>query len=143
MKAIRFHEFGDAHVLRYEDAATPTIGANDLLVQLKAAALNHLDVFVRSGAREKNIPLPHIPGSDGSGIIADVGSAVELFKRGDKVLISPGISCGHCAECLNNRDNLCRTYHVLGTMEDGTYAEYVKVPAANVVPIPDGLTFEE
>ncbi|MBI1803304.1 MAG: zinc-binding dehydrogenase [Ignavibacteriae bacterium] len=143
MKAIRFHEFGDAHILRYEEAPTPTIGPNDVLLQLKAAALNHLDVFARSGAREKNIPLPHIPGSDGSGVIAEVGSTVELVRRGDKVLISPGISCGNCPECLSKRDNLCRSYRVLGTKEDGTYAEYVRLPSANVVPIPEGLTFEE
>jgi len=143
MKAIRFHEFGDASVLRYEDAPTPVIGPNDVLVQLKAAALNHLDIFVRNGSRERNIPLPHIPGSDGAGIVADVGSAVDSLARGNKVLISPGISCGQCTECSVGRDYLCRFYHVLGTKEDGTYAEFVKIPAVNVVPIPDGLTFEE
>jgi len=143
MKTIRFHGFGDTNVLRYEDAPRPAIQPNGLLLRLEAAALNHLDVFVRSGARERDIPLPHIPGSDGAGVIAEVGTAVEACRVGDKVLISPGISCGHCIECSNGRDNFCRSYHVLGTKENGTYAEYVAIPAANVVPIPEGLTFEE
>ncbi|MBI5021367.1 MAG: zinc-binding dehydrogenase [Ignavibacteriales bacterium] len=143
MKAIRFHKFGDADVLKLEEAPKPLIGSNDVLLQMKAAALNHLDLFVRSGDREKSIPLPHIPGSDGAGIIAEVGSSVDFLKVGDKVLISPGISCGHCDMCLGGSDNLCRTYHVLGTKEDGTYSEFIKLPATNVLPIPDDLDFNQ
>lgn len=143
MKAIRFHNFGGVEVLQYEEVPTPIIGPTEVLVQLKAAALNHLDIWVRSGARERNIPLPHIPGSDGAGIIAEVGSAITNIKIGDRVVISPGISCGHCAKCLAGTDNLCQTYHVLGTRENGTYAEYVKVPSDNVVVIPESLTFGE
>jgi len=143
MKAIRLHSFGGPEVLRYEEAPTPTIGPNEVLLHLKAAALNHLDIWVRSGARERNIPLPHIPGSDGAGIIAEVGSAVKKYKPHDRVLISPGLSCGKCKQCLEGRDNLCRDYRVLGVREDGTYAEGVKLPEANVLPIPDGLEFTE
>ncbi len=143
MKATRFHEFGEANVLRYEEAPTPTIGPNDVFLRLKAAALNHLDIWVRSGARERNIPLPHIPGSDGSGIIEEIGGAINNCKRGDRVVISPGLSCGHCEKCLGGQDNLCREYRVLGVREDGTYAEHVKLPSVNVVPIPAGLDFTE
>jgi NADPH:quinone reductase-like Zn-dependent oxidoreductase len=143
MKAIRFHKFGDPDVLVAEETPKPAAGPCDVLVQLKAAALNHLDLWVRSGERERNIPLPHIPGSDGAGIIAEAGSASGYLNAGDKVLISPGISCGHCELCLGGKDNLCRSYHVLGTQEDGTYAEFVRVPAVNVVPIPDGLDFPQ
>ncbi len=143
MKSVRFHEFGSADVLRYEDAPKPAAGPADVLINVKAAALNHLDVWVRSGARERNIPLPHIPGSDGSGIVAEVGSAVDWIKPGDRVLISSGLSCGHCEMCLGGRDNLCREYRVLGVREEGTYAEFVKVPAVNSVPIPEGLDFTE
>ena len=143
MKAVRFYTFGGVDVLRYEDAPEPTIGPNDVLVQLKAAALNHLDIWVRSGARERNIPLPHIPGTDGAGIIAKVGTAVDSIKVGDRVLISPGLSCGHCQMCLGGKDNLCREYRVLGVKEDGTYAEFVRLPAINVLPIPDGMNFNE
>ena len=143
MKSIRFNSFGGPEVLIYEEAPVPVIGPTDVLVNLKATALNHLDLWVRSGQREKNIPLPHIPGSDGSGIIAETGSSAGNLKTGDRVLIAPGLSCGRCEQCLNGKDNLCSSYRVLGTKEDGTYAEYVKVPAENVLPIPGGLTFED
>jgi NADPH:quinone reductase-like Zn-dependent oxidoreductase len=143
MNAVRFHSFGGAEVLRAEEAPLPVIGPGDILLRLKAASLNRLDIFVRSGSRERNIALPHIPGSDGAGTIAEVGSEVRSLKPGDNVLISPGLSCGECAECLGGRDNLCRHYRVLGTAEDGTYAEYVRLPAANVLPIPEGLGFPE
>src|SRR5713101_965985 len=127
MKAVRFHEFGGTEVLRYEEAPTPTIGTREVLVNLKAAALNHLDVWIRSGARERGIPLPHIPGSDGAGIISEVGNEVQNFKPGDRVVISPGLSCGTCENCSSGRDNLCREYRVLGVKEDGTYAEYARL----------------
>jgi NADPH:quinone reductase-like Zn-dependent oxidoreductase len=137
------HAFGDASVLRYEECPEPAVGPNDVLVNLKAAALNHLDVWVRSGARERNIPLPHIPGSDGAGVIAAAGSEVAGLKSGDRVLISPGLSCRRCAQCLAGNDNLCRDYRVLGVREEGTYAEFVALPAVNVLPIPDGLEYTE
>jgi len=143
MKAIRFHEFGGVDVLRYEDAPTPLLGVNQVRIQLKAAALNHLDIWVRSGTRERTIPLPHIPGSDGAGIIAEVGSGVSNINVGDRVVISPGVSCGSCQMCLEGRDNLCATYHVLGTREDGTYAEYVNVSPNNIVSIPEMLSFAD
>ena len=143
MKAIRFHEFGNADVLRYDEVPKPSIGPNDVLLQLKAAALNHLDIWVRSGQRERSIPLPHIPGSDGAGIIAEVGKGVKHLAVGDRVLISPGLSCGHCDKCLSGKDNLCREYRVLGMRDEGTYAEYVRLPAENVLPIPSGLDFPE
>ncbi|TAK54264.1 MAG: alcohol dehydrogenase [Bacteroidetes bacterium] len=143
MKAIRFHEFGGVDVLRYEDAPLPQLKPNKVRVQLKAAALNHLDLWVRSGSRERNISLPHIPGSDGAGIIAEVGSAVTNVVVGERVVISSGISCGSCKMCLDGKDNLCSTYHVLGTKEDGTYAEYVNVSPNNIVPVPQGMGFQE
>jgi NADPH:quinone reductase-like Zn-dependent oxidoreductase len=143
MKAIRFHVFGDAGVLRYEEIEKPYLTHEEVLVQVKSAALNHLDIFIRSGTREKNIPLPHVPGSDGAGIVAETGSSVTHVKAGDRVVISPGIGCGKCSYCLGGRENLCARFHVIGTLEDGTYAEYVKVPSRNVVPIPDNMTFGE
>ena len=141
MKAIRFHNFGGPEVLQYEDVPRPGISTGDVLVQLKAAGLNHLDLWVRSGVRERNISLPLTPGSDGAGIIAEIGSDVKEFKVGDRVLIIPGLSCGACKLCLSARDHLCQEYRVLGTKEDGTYAEFLRLPATNVCPIPDGLDF--
>lgn len=143
MKAVRFHSFGGFDVLQYEDAPMPRPGSDDVLVQLKAAALNHLDLFVRSGARERNIPLPHILGCEGAGIVTGVGPNVSSVRVGDSVLISPGISCGTCSACNEGRETFCRSYHVLGTLEDGTYAEFVSLPSRNVLPMPDGLGFPE
>ncbi len=143
MKAVRFHQFGGADILQYEEAPKPQIGPKDVLLNLKAAAMNHLDMWVRSGQRERNIPLPHIPGCDGSGIIAEVGSAVTSVNVGDRVLISPGLSCGNCKQCSSGRDNLCNEYRVLGVRDPGTYAEFVRLPAVNVLPIPSGLNFNE
>ncbi len=143
MNAIRFSKFGGPEVFRYDTAPDPACGPGQVVVRLKAAALNHLDVWVRSGLREKSIPLPHIPGSDGSGIVEEMEHGASSFKKGDRVLVSPGLSCGRCTMCLSGRDNLCRDYRVLGTKEDGTYAEYIALPAVNLLPIPEGLSFEE
>ena len=143
MKAIRFHKFGGPDVLVYEDAPKPAPGPYDVVVQLKAAALNHLDLFIRRGAREKNIPLPHISGSDGAGIVAEVGALVFHLKPGDRVAISPGIGCGKCSFCLGGRENFCTKFHVLGNQEDGTFAEFIKLPARNVLPISDSMSFED
>ncbi len=143
MKAVRFSNFGGPDVLQAGDAPDPQCGPRQVLVRLKAAALNHLDMWVRSGQRERNIPLPHIPGSDGAGVIESVGPGVTSPAPGDRVLISPGLSCGSCAMCLSGRDNLCRDYRVLGTREDGTYAELVALPVENVLPLPEGLSFDE
>jgi NADPH:quinone reductase-like Zn-dependent oxidoreductase len=143
MKAICFAAFGAADVLRLEEVPAPALHPHEVLLEMKAAALNHLDLWVRSGQRERNIPLPHIPGSDGAGIIAECGASVTGVMKGDRVLISPGLSCGVCQPCLSGRDNLCRSYRVLGTKENGTYAECVAIPAQNVVRIPEGLSDEQ
>ncbi|HUN67138.1 MAG TPA: zinc-binding dehydrogenase [Bacteroidota bacterium] len=143
MKAIHFNSFGGPEVLQFGEMPEPVPRAHEVLVKMKAAALNHLDLWVRSGERERNIPLPHIPGSDGCGVISACGASVTTVKPGDRILISPGLSCGECSHCLSGRDNLCRSYRVLGTKENGTYAEFVALPAENVVPVPAGLTDEE
>ena len=143
MKAIRFHEYGGADVLRYEEAPAPSPAPGHVVLRLHAAALNHLDLWVRTGSRERNIPLPHIPGSDGAGVIEEAGPGAGHLKPGDRVLISPGLSCGHCRMCLGGRDNLCPEYRVLGTRENGTCAEFVSIPAVNVLPIPAGLDFNQ
>jgi NADPH:quinone reductase-like Zn-dependent oxidoreductase len=141
MRAVQFSQFGDAEVLEYGEAPTPAAGPAEVVINLKAAALNHLDLWVRSGAREKNIPLPHILGCDGAGVISEVGLGVTNFKLGDHVLISPGLSCGRCEKCLGGQDNICREYRVLGVRENGTYAEYVKIPAVNAIPISNRVDF--
>lgn len=143
MKAVRFHEHGGLDVLKYEDAPAPEIQPTEVLVKVKACALNHLDLWMRSGVRAWKLPMPHIVGSDISGEVAQVGALVTNAKSGDPVLLAPGISCGQCAACWKGLDSACRNFTVFGVMADGGYAEYVKSPAMNVIPIPGDLNFEE
>ena len=143
MKAIVFRRHGGPEVLEYTDAPEPQISANEVLVRVRAVALNHLDLWVRKGLPGINIPLPHIPGSDVAGEIAEVGALVTNVKPGDSVLLAPGVSCGQCTACLAGADNQCRRYTNLGYMIDGGCAEYVKAPAVNAIAIPGGLSFEE
>jgi NADPH:quinone reductase-like Zn-dependent oxidoreductase len=143
MKAVRFHEHGGPEVLRYEDAPEPKIQANEVLVKVKACALNHLDIWLRVGVRRWTLPMPRIVGSDISGEVAEVGALVTRVKLGDRVLLCPGISCGQCEACFKGLDSACRSYTLFGVMVDGGYAEYVKSPEVNVVPIPGDLSFDE
>jgi 2-desacetyl-2-hydroxyethyl bacteriochlorophyllide A dehydrogenase len=112
-------------------------------VKVKACALNHLDVWIRQGNPAYPMPLPHISGSDIAGIVDAVGPQVEGVKVGDRVFVSPGISCWTCDQCKAGRDNMCKSYGLVGAMMHGGYAEYVKVPARNVLPIPGSLSFEQ
>ena len=141
MKAVRFHEHGRLEVLKYEDAPDPKIQPNEVLVKIKACALNHLDLWLREGVRGWNLPMPHILGSDISGEVAEVGSLVTRSKSGDRVLLAPGIGCGQCEACWQGLDSACRSYTLFGVMVDGGYAEYVKSPEQNVIPIPGDLDF--
>jgi NADPH:quinone reductase-like Zn-dependent oxidoreductase len=143
MKAVIFDRFGDAGVLHYAGVPRPQPGPGQVRVRLHAAALNHLDIFIRSGERERNIPLPHIPGCDGAGIVDETGDGLTQFRPGDRVAISPGISCGTCSSCAASRETFCASYHVIGTRENGTYAEYVCVPEANLVRLTEKLSFIE
>lgn len=143
MKAIIYSEHGGPEVLRYTDVPDPQIGADEVLVRVRACALNHLDLWLRKGIPGMPIPLPHIPGSDIAGEVARVGEKVANVKVGARVMLQPGISCGQCAKCLAGEDNLCRSYTLFGERVDGGCAEYVKSPAVNVVPIPEKLSFEQ
>jgi NADPH:quinone reductase-like Zn-dependent oxidoreductase len=143
MKAVRFHEHGGPEMLKYEDAPEPKIQANEVLVKVKACALNHLDIWLRVGVPRWTLPMPHIVGSDISGEVAEVGGLVKRVKPGDRVLLCPGISCGQCEACFKGLDSACRSYTLFGVMVDGGYAEYVKSPEMNVVPIPGDLSFDE
>src|SRR5580700_7366216 len=110
MKAIVYSEHGGPEVLRYTDAPEPQFGADEVLVRVRACALNHLDLWLRKGIPGMPIPLPHIPGSDIAGEVAKVGEKVANVKVGARVMLQPGISCGQCARCLAGEDNFCRSY---------------------------------
>lgn len=143
MKAVVFHEHGGPEKLKYEDRPDPQIKPDEVLVRVKACALNHLDIWIRQGIPAYQIPLPHISGCDVAGQIERVGSQVKGVKVGQKVFVSPGLNCGTCEECKAGHDNLCPSFGVLGARTDGGYAEFVAVPGRNVIAIPGSLAFEQ
>jgi NADPH:quinone reductase-like Zn-dependent oxidoreductase len=143
MKAIVFQEHGGPEVLKYTDARDPVVRANEVLVRVKACALNHLDLWVRRGIPGVPFPLPHIPGSDVAGEIAAIGADVTTVRVGQKVVLAPGVSCGKCAPCVSGQDNRCRQFTNLGYMIDGGCAEFVRAPEVNCLPYPENLSFEE
>jgi NADPH:quinone reductase-like Zn-dependent oxidoreductase len=143
MKATIFKQHGGPEVLEYTDVPDPTIRANEVLVEVKACAMNHLDVFVRNGLPGIDIPLPHILGCDVAGVVREAGELVNWVKPGDEVMVQPGTSCGHCEACLSGQDNLCREYDMIGYRRNGGYAELVAVPGVNLIPKPTELSWEE
>ena len=128
-------------MLRFEDAPTPKPGPGEVLVALRAAALNHLDLFVREGI--PGVPLPHIGGADGAGVVAENGPGASLYPAGTRVFFDPGISDGSCEFCRRGENSLCERWQILGEHRDGTFAQAVVVPEVNVRPIPAQFSFEE
>jgi NADPH:quinone reductase-like Zn-dependent oxidoreductase len=143
MKAVRFHEHGGPDCLRYEAVPDPVPGPGEIVVRVKACALNYLDLWERRGLPGVTLPLPHISGADVAGIVDSVGPGVANVKPGDATLVNPGLSCMHCELCYQGNDNQCRNYSVLGYLNDGGYAELVRVPAVNALPFPVGMPFVE
>jgi NADPH:quinone reductase-like Zn-dependent oxidoreductase len=143
MKAIRFHQHGGIEQLRYEDAPDPVPGPGEIVVRVKACALNFLDIWERRGLPFVKFPLPHISGSDVAGIVESVGPGATNVKPGDRTVANPGVSCMHCPACYEGNDNFCPRYSVLGYLSDGGYAELLRVPDVNALPYPDGLEFYE
>jgi len=128
-------------VLRYEDAPIPSPGPGEVLVALRAAALNHLDLFVRNGI--PGVRLPHIGGADGSGIVLENGDGAGRHPQGTRVFFDPGISDGTCDYCRRGENSLCDHWQLMGENRDGTFAQAVVVPEVNLRPIPEHLSFEE
>lgn len=143
MKAVIFSEHGGPEKLVYGEVPQPVIGPGEVLIRVKACALNHLDIWIRQGNPSYPISLPHISGSDIAGVVEEVGVQVEGVIVGDRVLVSPGVSCWRCEFCLTGRDNLCQSYSLIGGKMHGGYAEYLKVPFRNILPMPENLSFEQ
>src|SRR5437868_11429099 len=139
MKAVRIHEIGGPEVLRYEDIPEPQLRIDQVLVRVKACAMNHLDLWIRKGIPK--VKLPHILGSDVAGEIAEIGEYASGFKAGQRVLLAPMHFCNHCEKCTAGLQNQCREFTVLGNAVDGGNCELIAVPAVNIVPIPDSLGF--
>lgn len=142
MFCVRIHEHGGLDKLVFEEVRTPVAGPNEVLVRVKATSLNHLDLWVRRGLPGVRFPLPIIPGVDAAGVVQETGPGVTHVAPGDRVVVAQGISCGHCVHCLNGDDNVCKDYKLLGEHRDGADAEFLSVPARNVMKLPDAVSFE-
>ncbi len=143
MKAILVPHHGGIEVLEYGDCPRPQPQPGEVLVRLKAAALNHLDLWVRRGWPGLKLDLPHIPGADGAGEIAALGEGVTGWKVGERVVINPNLSCGNCEFCLAGMENRCDEWGLLGETTRGTYAEYISIPSRNLLEIPEGFGFHQ
>ncbi|HXB74911.1 MAG TPA: zinc-binding dehydrogenase [Candidatus Acidoferrales bacterium] len=143
MKLARIHRHGDPSVLIYEDAPEPQISPGEVLIRVRACALNHLDLFVRAGIPGMKFQMPHVLGSDIAGEVVEAGRLCQRVNPGWRVLLAPGLSCRQCAQCLAGNDNLCRHYAVFGYGVDGGNTELLAAPEYSVIRIPDAMPFEE
>jgi len=143
MKAVLFRMHGGAEVLEYTDFPTPEPKPGEVLIRLRAAALNRMDVMVRNGWPGLKLELPHINGADGAGEVAALGEGTSGFKVGERVAINANLGCGKCDFCRNGQDNMCRNWHLLGETVRGTYAEYICLPARQLYKLPDDFGFHE
>ncbi|MCS7102498.1 MAG: zinc-binding dehydrogenase [Candidatus Korarchaeum sp.] len=142
MKAVVIRKHGGPGVLEYDEYySNPKVGPNDVLVEVRATAMNHLDVWVREGVR--GATLPRILGSDIAGIVKEVGEAVNDVKVGQEVIVAPGYGCGKCEYCLSGRESMCKQYRMPGYHVDGGYAELTAHPERAILSKPANLSFEE
>jgi NADPH:quinone reductase-like Zn-dependent oxidoreductase len=143
MKAAVIRENGGLDVVRVDDIPDPKPAPDEVLVRIRYAGLNHLDIWVRKGRPGMQVQWPHVLGSDGAGVIEAVGSEVKHLKAGDAVVVYPGLGCGHCEACERGEKSLCPQFGIVGMNRPGTFAQYVALPAANVFQKPLRLSEEE
>ena len=143
MKALRFHEHGGPEVLRLEEVPDPRPGDGEVVVRVRACGANRLDLWVRQGSVPVKVPLPHISGSEVAGEVAALGPGVRGASEGQRVAVHPYLFDGTCEYCLAGEESTCLRSDILGLISDGGFAELVKVPASALVPIRDGLGFEQ
>ncbi len=153
MKAVVFEEHGGTEVLDYTDIPDPEPRPFEVLIEVKAAGANFNDIWARRGMPGMKVIFPHVAGSDVAGVVREVGSEVQgrgfgssPVKVGDEVVVHPGLSCRICDMCTSGREYFCRQFTIWGFQSgpnDGGHSELVTMPAANVLPKPSNLTFEE
>jgi NADPH:quinone reductase-like Zn-dependent oxidoreductase len=144
MRAVIIRGYGGAERVAVEDVPRPTVeGPDDVVVAVRAAALNRLDLGVIGGLPGVTHSFPHVLGADAAGIVEAIGTAVTRVQPGDRVLLNPGVSCGRCHFCLDGEQSLCVTYDLLGEHRPGTCAEAVRVPEANVWPLPEAAAWTD
>jgi NADPH:quinone reductase-like Zn-dependent oxidoreductase len=142
VKAAYFKEHGGSDRIIYGDYKDPAPAAGEVVVRVKACALNHVDMLLLDGRYPPPEGLPHVNGCEVTGTVEAVDGATWGLARGQRVVIFPGFSCGTCEFCLRGERTVCLRYGYLGAARDGGYAELVKAPAANIVPLPDSISFE-
>ena len=142
MKAAFFSRHGGPEVMTYGDLPAPEVKPGEVLVQIKAAAMNRVDKWVRDGWPGLKLDLPHIPGSDGAGVVIETAGEVAGFRPGDRVVINTNLGCGACEFCVAGQDNLCRDWRLIGETIRGTNVEFFAVPARQLVRLPEDFSFE-
>ncbi len=143
MKALAFEKFGGPDVLALREVPDPKPGPDEVLVRVKACALNHLDIFVREGIPALKTPLPFWTGCDIAGDVVEVGASVKDVKTGTRVAVNPNLTCGRCEFCMQGEDSLCVRYGILGEHKPGGLAELVAVRADNVLPLPAHVSYTD
>jgi len=143
MKAVGFYEHGGLDKLQILDVPRPEPGPGEVLVEVRAVALNHLDLWVLEGLPGLELKMPHFSGADITGVVAELGDGVEGLEIGQRVVVNPTLSCGHCAWCRQGEDSLCDEFGIVGEHIRGGMAEYIAVPARNLMPLPEGISFTE
>ncbi len=141
MKAIYFDKHGGAEALTFGELPNPVTRPGTVKVDVHAASLNHIDVFLRGGLPGIKIPLPHIPGCDAAGVVREIGDGVTNVTIGQRVLMNPSITCGKCEFCLRGDASMCIHYQLIGETMSGTCCEQIVIPAENAIPIPDSMSF--
>ena len=142
MNAVIFRRHGGPDVLEYTDVPDPSAGLGQILVRVKACALNHLDLWIRQGIPAYRIQMPHISGCDVAGVVERVGQGVTHIAVGDSIVLAPGLSCSECDWCRAGEDTLCVSYGIRGAKTDGGYAELIAASASDALLLPPGLSFE-
>jgi NADPH:quinone reductase-like Zn-dependent oxidoreductase len=144
MRALTLVAHGGLEQLRVQELPEPAIKSpNQVLVRVQAAALNRLDLLVAAGLPGSNLEFPHVVGSDGAGLVEEVGESVRQLRKGDPVMVNPTLSCGDCPACVEGEHSLCGRLRVVGEHCAGTAAEYVVVPAENLAPVPTAMPWPQ
>lgn len=143
MKAAVIFENGDLDQVQVADIHDAKAGPGEVLLDVHAAALNHLDIWMRNGRPGLQLHMPHVLGSDAVGTVLEVGEGVTTVAAGDTVLVNPGVSCRTCEACARGQQSECLSFGIIGAGRPGTFAELVAVPAENVHPVPEHLSIPE
>ena len=143
MKAAAIRNHGGPEEVRIEDVGEPECADDEIVLEVRSAGLNHLDIWVRKGRGADEPTEPHILGSDAAGVVIAAAAGVRNVSVGDEVILNPGLSCGCCDYCAQGRQSECVSFGIVGMTSQGTFAERVAVPARNVAPKPSHLSFNE